>query len=379
MAATGLVPGLSKEFFALLGRLIPGEDVFERISKDGEENNERLRRVHVFAERGVEAPADHGNAITERRCDIWLELIEEGRSIVVVIENKIDAGEHGAQLSAYEQAVWQWARQNRRLSFEAKLVFLTPDGRPPDGQSDQQLWVAMGTRNWRLRWLRLLGMRRNLDELSYSCTFRRSSRKSSASRPASTRSTSSSSCRSWMPSSTREPHVSDQKLGHCLPLYLQNRLLLSALRRWTTRRACPATPPRIGRYSPSFESVPPSKPLDFSKTSTPRCSAARRRRCRTVRTVRASAASSGSTGTWRVVYFDPVNASPEPGTSTLGAFVTRDRRSRSLSGPRIPGRRRRSLRLHTSHGNHVTMRIKPLSTMQHSCRRISHSTRSSGR
>lgn len=132
-----------KEFFSLLGRLIPGEDVFERLSKESEENNERLRHVHIFAERAVQAPAEYGNTVSERRCDIWLELIEEGRSVVCVIENKIDAGEHGSQLAAYEQAVWQWARQNRRLSFDAKLVFLTPEGRPPEGQSDQQLWVAM--------------------------------------------------------------------------------------------------------------------------------------------------------------------------------------------------------------------------------------------
>ena len=61
-----------------------------------------------------------------------------------MVENKIDAGEHASQLSAYEQALWQWARQNRRLSFEAKLIFLTPEGRPPDSRADQQLWVAMG-------------------------------------------------------------------------------------------------------------------------------------------------------------------------------------------------------------------------------------------
>jgi len=143
-APHGLGIRVLKEFFALLGRLVPGEDVFERLSKETEESNERLRNVRVYAERCVEAPAERGDDITERRCDIWLELIEEGRSVVVVIENKIDAGEHAAQLSAYEQALWQWARQNRRLSFEAKLIFLTPEGRPPDGKADQQLWVAMG-------------------------------------------------------------------------------------------------------------------------------------------------------------------------------------------------------------------------------------------
>lgn len=130
-----------RELLALLGRHIPGEDVFEQL---GRENNERLRRISVYAERCVESLPDRGNATEERRCDIWLELIEEGRSVVVIIENKVDAGEHGSQLSSYEQAVWQWARQNRRLSFDAKLIFLTPNGRPPDGQADQQLWVAIG-------------------------------------------------------------------------------------------------------------------------------------------------------------------------------------------------------------------------------------------
>jgi len=56
-AAHGLGIRVLKEFFALLGRLVPGEDVFERLSKEAEESNERLRHVHVYAERCVETPA----------------------------------------------------------------------------------------------------------------------------------------------------------------------------------------------------------------------------------------------------------------------------------------------------------------------------------
>jgi PD-(D/E)XK nuclease superfamily len=143
-AAHGLGVRCLRELLSLLGRKIPGEDVFEQLGKESEANNERLRRAVVYAERCVETLPDRAAISEERRCDLWIELLEEGRSVVVIIENKIEAGEQGSQLSAYEQAVWQWARQNRRLSFDAKLVFLTPEGRPPDGQFDQQLWVPIG-------------------------------------------------------------------------------------------------------------------------------------------------------------------------------------------------------------------------------------------
>lgn len=133
-----------REFFALLGRLIPGEDIFEKLSKDTVENAERLRQVRVFAERRVDSRGERGTAVMDRRCDIWLELIEEGRSIVVVIENKIDATEHDSQLAAYEQAVWRWAQDRRQLSFDAKLIFLSPNRILPEGKDDQKLWLAVG-------------------------------------------------------------------------------------------------------------------------------------------------------------------------------------------------------------------------------------------
>lgn len=135
-----------RELLALLGRRIPGEDIFEQLGRETEENNKRLRRIKVYAERCVESLPDRGNAAEERRCDMWLELIEERRSLIVIIENKVDAGEHGSQLSAYEQAVYRWQRQNRCPSNEAKFVFLTPNGRQPDSREDQKLWDAIGYR-----------------------------------------------------------------------------------------------------------------------------------------------------------------------------------------------------------------------------------------
>jgi hypothetical protein len=44
-------------FFRLLGRLIPGEDIFDRFSSDTEGAAERLRHVRVIAEHALEAPS----------------------------------------------------------------------------------------------------------------------------------------------------------------------------------------------------------------------------------------------------------------------------------------------------------------------------------
>ncbi len=139
----GLGTRALREFFRLLGRLIPGEDLFERLSSDNHDAAARLRHVRVFAEQTVEAPVGKTSATEARRCDLWLELVEEGRALVVVIENKIDAGEHSDQLAAYEQAVWRWARRHRRNSFEQRLVLLTPDGRAPEGDSDHEAWLPV--------------------------------------------------------------------------------------------------------------------------------------------------------------------------------------------------------------------------------------------
>lgn len=133
----GLGIRVLREFFKLMGRLIPGEDVFERLARDSALGTETLRRMKVTAEQVHEMP---GRAA---RCDLWLELEDDERSLIVVVENKIGAGEHGDQLKTYEEALWRRAKERRRLSFEAKLVFLTPNGRLPDQDYDRRLWLPV--------------------------------------------------------------------------------------------------------------------------------------------------------------------------------------------------------------------------------------------
>jgi hypothetical protein len=144
----GLGVRVLREFFALLGRLIPGEDIFERLCRETEENTKILRLARVSAEESVEtssAPLERADG--QRRCDVWIELDTPEKLVLLVIENKIDAGEHGDQLSYYEEAVWRRARQRRQLNFEAKLVFLTPEGRAPEQTSDRKLWLSVSYRN----------------------------------------------------------------------------------------------------------------------------------------------------------------------------------------------------------------------------------------
>lgn len=142
----GLGVAVLREFFRLLGRLIPGEDSFEILSRRTEDSEQRLRAVRVSSEERVESGQFSAQTTEARRCDVWIELVEEGRSLFVVIENKVDAGEHGDQLSAYEGAVWQRARARRHLNFEARLIFLTPDGRPPGDEVDKKLWIPISYR-----------------------------------------------------------------------------------------------------------------------------------------------------------------------------------------------------------------------------------------
>jgi len=142
----GLGVAVLRELFRLLGKLIPGEDTFEILSRKSDDSEQRLRAIRVSAEEVVEAEHLTERALESRRCDIWIELVEEGRSLFVVIENKVDAGEHGDQLSAYEGAVWQRARARRHLNFEARLIFLTPDGRPPGDEADKKLWIPISYR-----------------------------------------------------------------------------------------------------------------------------------------------------------------------------------------------------------------------------------------
>lgn len=133
----GLGIRVLREFFKLMGRLIPGEDVFERLARDSALGTDTLRRMRVTAEQTHEMPG------RSARCDLWLELDDDERSLIVVVENKIGAGEHGDQLRTYEEALWRRAKERRRLSFEAKLVFLTPDGHLPDQDYDRRLWLPL--------------------------------------------------------------------------------------------------------------------------------------------------------------------------------------------------------------------------------------------
>jgi hypothetical protein len=186
-AAHGLGIRCLRALFALVGRHIQGDDAFEKLSIETDENNERLRRVNVYAERCVESLPDKGSAREERRCDVWVELVEEGRSLVVIIENKIDAGEHSSQLSGYEQSVWQWARKNRRLSLDAKLIFLTPDGGPLKGRRTSSYGSLLATENSQLLWHMQDATRQSRDGLFSCSTCRRSSSMSSAFSPRPTR------------------------------------------------------------------------------------------------------------------------------------------------------------------------------------------------
>jgi hypothetical protein len=130
-----------RELFKLMGRLIPGEDAFERLAQDSLQGTDTLRRIRVTTERSHDLPG------RSSRCDLWLELEDDERSLIVVVENKVESGEHGDQLRSYEKALWSRAEERRRLNLTAKLVFLTPDGRLPDQDYDRHLWLPVSYTN----------------------------------------------------------------------------------------------------------------------------------------------------------------------------------------------------------------------------------------
>jgi hypothetical protein len=137
----GLGTRALREFFSMMGRLIPGEDTFGRLARDVSQGTETLRRFRVTAEQAHQLPGRGA------RCDLWLELDDTDRSLIVVIENKVEAGEHGDQLKSYEDALWQRAKARRYLNFEARLIFLTPDGHLPDQDYDRRLWLPVSYTN----------------------------------------------------------------------------------------------------------------------------------------------------------------------------------------------------------------------------------------
>jgi hypothetical protein len=137
----GLGVRVLREFFKLMGRLIPGEDAFERLAQESLQGTETLRRIRVTAERS------HDQDGRTSRCDLWLELEDDDRSLIVVVENKVESGEHGDQLRTYEKALWSRAEERRRLNLTAKLVFLTTDGRLPDQDYDRGMWLPVSYTN----------------------------------------------------------------------------------------------------------------------------------------------------------------------------------------------------------------------------------------
>ena len=68
-------------------------------------------------------------------------LIDATDGFVCLIENKIGSGEHSAQLSRYLETV---EREHKGLN--PFPIFLTPDGREPEGEDDAERYVPFGYR-----------------------------------------------------------------------------------------------------------------------------------------------------------------------------------------------------------------------------------------
>jgi hypothetical protein len=100
--------GLGRAFLTgLLDRLWPGDLL--------------MRSGAVLAETEVSLSAlDEGGRLREARADIVIQ----GEGPIVVIENKLDAGEGSEQC---ERLYWAWAAE----PGEVRWVFLTPTGRQP--------------------------------------------------------------------------------------------------------------------------------------------------------------------------------------------------------------------------------------------------------
>lgn len=137
----GLGTKVLRSFLRLLRREGRTDDVFERLTRDTPDSTSAIQRMQVKAEAEFQLGDRSG------RCDIWLELDQGDRLVVIVVENKIDAGEHGDQLGAYESAIFQSiqrrARQLRHTGFDYRLVLLSPAGRPPQERVDKEVWTTM--------------------------------------------------------------------------------------------------------------------------------------------------------------------------------------------------------------------------------------------
>jgi PD-(D/E)XK nuclease superfamily len=73
------------------------------------------------------------------RSDIWIEAKVRESAALIVIENKIRAGESQGQLAWYERKVRIWCKQHGARYL---LIFLSKDGKPPSSANTYP-WVAI--------------------------------------------------------------------------------------------------------------------------------------------------------------------------------------------------------------------------------------------
>lgn len=66
-------------------------------------------------------------------------LVSEKEKVAIVIENKIEAGETGRQLQKYHTSI---TTQFKNFKYK-KFVYLTPDGREPKNDVDNQDWICL--------------------------------------------------------------------------------------------------------------------------------------------------------------------------------------------------------------------------------------------
>ena len=87
-----------------------------------------LGLVTIDLERTAIGESGVTGELLESRADLVIRI--EG--LLVVVENKLDAGEQPRQC---ERLYWSWVQQNT----EVRWVFLTPNGRPPSSASGEVL------------------------------------------------------------------------------------------------------------------------------------------------------------------------------------------------------------------------------------------------
>jgi hypothetical protein len=103
--------GLGDRFLkAFLDEVFPGEGLADEVGA-----------VTVELERAAAGESGATGEILQSRADLVIRL----DGLVVIVENKLDAGEQPSQC---ERLYWSWAHD----SVEARWVFLTPGGKDPE-------------------------------------------------------------------------------------------------------------------------------------------------------------------------------------------------------------------------------------------------------